>query len=336
MLYRSKDMTRHIISKIAGVTAASLMMTAAHTATANDFPDRTITMIVPFAAGGPTDIIARLTAKGLQEKLGETVLVENKSGSGGRLGVNLLKNAKPDGYTIGVATASTQGVAPNLHSTLKNDPNESLLPIGRIVIAPGVLMASKDLGPDCKVDTFPSQLKETPNKHSFGSSGVGGLSHMSGAQFLAVTDTKMRHIPYRGLGPAMIDLQGGRVDAIFDNVSSAMGHIKDGELCPLAVQSDERLDAIPDVPTYDEVDLHDLNTPTWYGLLAPKGTPEDIITTLNESLNEILESEEYKKEYEKLGLQAIPTTPDEFMDIQKAEIELWKGVMEKTGMEKLD
>lgn len=317
--------------------AIVMAFAAAGSASAADaYPQSPVTMIVPFAAGGPTDVIARVIAKGLQDQLGQSVVVENKAGAGGRLGVTLLKTAKPDGYTVGVATASTQGVAPNIYSRLNYDPVADYRPVGQIVVAPGVLVTSKEAVPDCRMQTFLDLLKSNPGARSFGSAGIGALSHMSGEQFLAVTGTQMLHVPYKGLGPAMSDLYGGRIDALFDNVSSAMSHIQSGKVCALAVQSEKRLASLPDVPTYAELGLSDLNTPTWYGLLAPRGTPDAVVTRLNAALNAALNSAEVKQAFERLGVQPAPVSPEEFGRVQEREVAMWRDIVAKAKLKKLD
>lgn len=316
--------------------ATLMAFAAAASASTDTYPTAPITMIVPFAAGGPTDVIARVIAKGLQDQLGQSVVVENKGGAGGRLGVTLLKSAKPDGYTIGVATASTQGVAPNIYSKLNYDPLADYRAVGQIVVAPGVLVANKEAVPDCKMQSFLDLLKSAPGARSFGSAGIGALSHMSGEQFLAVTGTEMLHVPYKGLGPAMSDLYGGRIDALFDNVSSAMSHIQAGKVCALAVQSEKRLAALPDVPTYAELGLAELNTPTWYGLLAPSAAPEAVVTKLNTALNAALNTPEVKEMFDRMGVQPAPVTPAEFTRVQEREVAMWRDIVAKAKLKKLD
>lgn len=323
-------------NKMLKTLLGTALLALAGAANASAYPEAPITMIVPFAAGGPTDVIARVIGKGLQDQLGQSVVVENKSGAGGRLGVSQLKTAKPDGYTVGVATASTQGVAPNIYSKLNYDPLTDYRAVGQIVVAPGVLVANKEAVPDCKMQTFLDLLKASPGSRSFGSAGIGALSHMSGEQFLAVTRTEMLHVPYKGLGPAMSDLYGGRIDALFDNVSSAMSHIQGGKVCALAVQSEKRLAALPDVPTYAELGLAELNTPTWYGVLVPAGTPDDVVKKLNTALNAALGTPAIKESFDRLGVQPAPVSPEEFARVQEREVALWRDIVAKANLKKLD
>ncbi len=313
-----------------GLLATSLCIASmAHAA----YPDRAITVLVPFAAGGPTDIIARVAAKGLGQHLQQSIVVENKPGAGGMIGIELLKRARPDGYTIGVATASTQGVAPNIYDSLNYDPLKDFNSIGAIVAAPGVMISNREKHPDCRLDTLVKTLQKQPGELTFGSAGVGSLSHMTGEQFQAVTQTSMLHIPYQGLAPAMNDLYGGQLDAIFDNVSTSLPHIQSGRVCALAVQSEQRLSSLPDVPTYAELGLDAMNTPTWYGLLAPANTPDELIRSLNAALQAALNDSETKDALEKLGVQVQLGSPEDFEQTQKREIQMWKDIVQNSGFE---
>jgi len=317
------------------LTVAALLVLATRVA-AQDYPERPITLIVPFAAGGPTDVIARVIAKGMQEQLSAAIVVENRSGAAGRLGVELLKKAKPDGYSIGMATASTQGVAPNLYARLEYDPLQDFKAVGQVVTAPGVLIVNKNALPDCTMASFLDMLRAAPGRYTFGSSGQGGLSHMSGEQFLVVTGLQMLHVPYRGLGPAMNDLYSGQITALFDNVSTAIPHIQSGRICALAVQASERLVSLPDIPTYAELGLAPLNAPTWYGILAPRDTQDSIVATLNRALNAALQTDDIRATFARLGVTPSPVEPDDFTRVQVREVAKWRDIVAKAGMKKLD
>ncbi len=317
---------------ISGVSLAI----GASAATAQTFPERPITLSVPFATGGPTDILARVVARGLERHLGQPIVVDNKPGAGGRLGVESLKRTKPDGYTVGVATASTQGVAPNLYNKLTYDPLKDFRGVGQLVVAPGVMIANKASVPNCDMKEFIEKLKKNPGKYTYGSSGIGGLAHVTGEQFLAVTGTQMLHVPYKGLGPAMQGLYGGQVDVVFDNVSTSSQHIKQGGVCALAVQSDERLASLPDIPTYKELELDAMNTPTWYGLIVPAATPDDVVATLNEAVNKALADEDIVANFESMGVKPSPMSPKEFDEVQANEINQWAEIFKISKFEKLD
>lgn len=322
-----------------GLTIAvsgAVLALSAQASSAQSFPEHPVTLSVPFATGGPTDTLARVIARGLERHLGQPVIVDNKPGAGGRLGVESLKRAKADGYTVGVATASTQGVAPNLYNELTYDPTEDFRGVGQIVVAPGVMIANKDSVPNCDMKQFIERLKNAPGEFTFGSSGIGGLAHVTGEQFLAVTGTDMLHVPYKGLGPAMQGLYGGQVDVVFDNVSSSSQHIKSGRVCALAVQSDERLTSLPDVPTYKEFGLEAMNTPTWYGLIVPAATPGDVVAALNKALNKALADEDIAANFESMGVKPSPTSPEEFDEVQANEIRHWAEIFKISNFEKLD
>jgi len=322
--------------KIAALLALAASVVVAAGVSAQGYPDRPITLIVPFAAGGPTDVIARVIAKGMQEQLQTSIVVENRSGAAGRLGVELLKKAKPDGYTIGMATASTQGVAPNLYTKLEYDPLQDFKAVGQVVTAPGVLITNKNALPDCTMASFLNLLRAAPGRYAFGSSGQGGLSHMSGEQFLVVTGLQMLHVPYRGLGPAMNDLYSGQITVLFDNVSTAIPHIQSGRICALAVQANQRLASLPDIPTYAELGLAQLNDPTWYGILAPRETPDSIVAALNRALNAALQTDDIRAAFERLGVTPSPVASDAFTRVQEREVAKWRDIVAKAGMKKLD
>jgi len=322
--------------RIAALLTLAASVAVAAGVSAQGYPDRPITLIVPFAAGGPTDVIARVIAKGMQEQLQASIVVENRSGAAGRLGVELLKKAKPDGLTIGMATASTQGVAPNLYTKLEYDPLQDFKAVGQVVTAPGVLITNKNALPDCTMASFLNLLRAAPGRYAFGSSGQGGLSHMSGEQFLVVTGLQMLHVSYRGLGPAMNDLYSGQITALFDNVSTAIPHIQSGRICALAVQANQRLASLPDIPTYAELGLAQLNDPTWYGILAPRETPDSIVVALNRALNAALQTDDIRATFERLGVTPSPVASDAFTRVQEREVAKWRDIVAKAGMKKLD
>lgn len=318
-----------------GLAAGIAMVGLSSMAIAQEFPAKPVTAVVQMAPGGPTDLIVRLVQQKMGEYLGQTVVVENKAGAGGLIGLRYVLNAAPDGYTLGVASGTSHGVAVNIYENLPYDPLKDFRAIGSIVVAPGVLITSKKATPDCKFQTFLDKLKKSPGDMKYGSAGIGTLAHLTGAYFLAETGTDMMHVPYRGLGPAMIDLYGGTIDALFDNISSSRSHIESGKVCALAIQAPERLAGYPNIPTYAELGLAQLNKPTWYGFIARADTPDAVVQKLNTALNKSLESEEVRTAYGKLGVQPIPSTPDEFSKRMSDEIDFWRDVVQKIKFEKL-
>lgn len=304
-------------------------------ATAQEFPARSVTAVVQMAPGGPTDLLVRAVQQKMGEALGHSLVVENKAGASGLIGLRYVLNAPPDGYTVGIASGTSHGVAVNIYENLPYDPLKDFKAVGGIVTAPGVLIASKTITPDCKFETLLAKLKAKPDEYKFGSAGVGTLAHITGEAFLAEVGAKMLHIPYRGLGPAMIDLYGGSIDVIFDNISSAKSHIESGKVCALAIQSPQRVEGYENIPTYAEVGYPQLNKPTWYGMIVRSDTPDDVVLRLNKALNDALETEEVKRTYKSMGVQPMAGTPEQFAEVMKSEIEYWRDVVRKIDFQKL-
>lgn len=315
------------------VAAATVALSSA--AGAQEYPNRAVMTVVQMAPGGPTDLIVRLVQQKMSEELGQSVVVENRAGAGGLIGLRHVLTAAADGYTLGVATGTSHGVAPNIYTNLPYNPGKDFRAVGALVVAPGVLITSKKATPDCKFKTFIEKLKKSPGEMKYGSAGTGTLAQLTGAYFLAETDTDMMHIPYKGLGPAMIDLYGGSIDAVFDNISSAKSHIASGKVCALAVQSPQRPSQFPDIPTYAELDLPQLNKPTWYGLIARADTPDAVVIRLNKALNAALNSKDVRTAYGKLGVEPIPGTPEQLTQIIRDENIYWRDVIKKIKFEKL-
>jgi tripartite-type tricarboxylate transporter receptor subunit TctC len=315
------------------MVGASLMFTTQ--ANGADFPDHSVDVVIPMAAGGPTDIVGRVIQKKMGEALGEPVVIENRAGAAGMIGVGIVRRSAPDGYMLVMASSTTHAIAVNVYKKIPYDPIKDFTAIGGIVVAPGVLITSHKAAPGCTMAAFIANLKKEPGKMQFGSSGTGSLAHMSGMRFLYATHTSMLHVPYKGLSGAMTDLYSGQIDAAFDNVSSALPHIKSGKLCALAVQAPSRLAVLPDVPTYAELGFPQLNTPTWYGMVGPAGMPPAVVTKLNKALNYALASPEVKATFDRLGLTAWPTTPDGFATTVKTEIAQWKLTTEQIKFQKI-
>ncbi len=280
-----------------------------------------IRLIVPFPPGGATDITARAVGDQLSKELGQTVIVENKAGAGGSLGMAEVARSAPDGLTLGVATLSTHGVNPAVYKSLPYDADKSFVPVAELVKAPGVLVVSDKLGVK-DYASFLKLLNENPGKYTYASTGNGTIAHMWGEIFKASTKTFMLHIPYRGAAPAMTDLMAGQVNAYFDQVASALPHIKSGKLVALAVSWPERLDVLPNVPTFSEVGNDSNNLPSWFGLVAPAGTPEDVVKRLHAGVVASLKAPGMKEKLAGLGL--YPSTlasPQQFGVQIKKEID---------------
>ncbi|WP_420476724.1 tripartite tricarboxylate transporter substrate binding protein BugE [Noviherbaspirillum sp. ST9] len=303
----------------------------AASAHADNFPSKPITLIVPFAPGGTTDIVARIVADKLGKELGQAVIVENRGGGGGSIGAAAISKAAPDGYTIGVSTVSTHAVNAACNPKLGYDPISGFAPITNMARTPNVLTVnSKFAAQDFK--QFLDQVKKNPGKLNYATSGTCSIQHMVGEQFKASTGTFILHIPYRGAGPALNDLLGGQVDMMFDNLPSSMSHIQSGKLRPLAIAWNKRLDALPNVPTFAELGLKQVNDPAWYGLVAPPKTPEDIIKKLNTAAVKVLNMPEVKERLKQQGAEPVGNTPAEHAAEIKAELDKMKNVVTKQGI----
>lgn len=292
-------------------------MLAGISATADEvYPSRTITMIVPFAAGGSTDVIGRIVAEGLRMVLGQPVIVDNRAGAGGSLGTAAIAKAVPDGYTIGVGTASTLAINPATYKNLPFDVLTDLSPIGNIAAVPNIM----SINPAVKASNmaeFIALARAEPDKLSYASPGYGSVGHLLGEQFKIATMTKILHVPYRGMGPALSDAIGGQVQVIFDNLPTSLELVKSGKLRALGLSGTKRVDALPDVPTFGELGLEDINWPAFFGLIAPKDTPAPIVKRLNEALVRVLAMPDIR---EKLAAQqaiVVGNSPEVF----KADIE---------------
>ncbi len=299
---------------IAGLCAASVaaLTSAFAGAAAAAYPEQPIRLIVPFAPGGTTDIVGRLVAEKLGTELGQPIVVENRAGAGGSIGTGALAQAKPDGYTLGVATVSTHGINPVVYKSLPYDAKKDFTAVSNLAAVPNVVVVNPKKVSAKDMKTFVEQAKAEPGKFAYASAGNGSVSHMMGELFKAASGTDLLHVPYRGVGPALTDTLAGQVDVLFDNLPSSIPHIKDGTLVALAVASPERSAAVPDVPTFAEVGLKEVNDPSWFGLIAPAGLPADVLETLNKAVVKVLAGEEIKDRLAQLGASPIGDTPEHF------------------------
>lgn len=270
-----------------------------------------IKLVVPFPPGGATDITARALSEPLARLLGQPVIVDNRSGAGGSLGMAEVAKAAPDGLTLGLATLSTHGVNPAVYKKLPYDPIKDFAPVTEIVKAPGVLVVHPSV-PARTFEEFVRHVKAHPGKLTFASPGNGTIGHMWGELFKSTTNTFMVHIPYRGAGPALNDLIGGQVNAYFDQVASSLPHIQSGKLRALAVSWSKRLDVLPQVPTYAELSLFSNNDPSWFGLVAPAGTPAPTVKRVQEAVARAVREPAVRARLEGQGLFASGSAPGDF------------------------
>jgi tripartite-type tricarboxylate transporter receptor subunit TctC len=308
---------RHVLTMISGAVTASASAVVSVPAWAQARPLR---LVVPFPPGGATDITARALSEPLGKALGQTVIVDNKAGAGGSIGMAEVAKAAPDGLTLGVATLSTHGVNPAVFKKLPYDPINDFAPVTELVKAPGVLVVNSKL-PVNSFEELLKYLKANPGKVSYASPGNGTIGHMWGELFKSTTNTFMLHIPYRGAGPALTDVMGGQVQVYFDQVASSLPHIQSGKLKAIAVAWNSRLEVLKDVPTYAEKSLFSNNDPSWFGLVAPKGTPVEMVNKLQLAAGSALKDAALIEKLKGQGLFASGSKPQDFATQIKKEIE---------------
>jgi tripartite-type tricarboxylate transporter receptor subunit TctC len=308
------------------VLAALSLAAAAPGTWAQGYPSKTVRLVVPFAPGGTTDIVARIVSEKMGASLGQTVVVENKAGAGGSIGALEVIKSAPDGYSLSMATVSTTAANPAINTKIGYDPVTDFVPIINIAATPNVIAVHPSF-PAKDYKSFIALLKQNPGKFSYASSGTGGIGHLQTELFKSLSGTFITHIPYRGAGPALNDTVAGQVPIIFDNLPSALPFIKDGRLIPIVVAAPQRLAALPNVPTFKEVGLEPVNRMAYYGVLAPKGTPRDVIDKVSAAVKKTLEDPAVRSRIEATGSLVVGNTPEQFAEQIKAEFAVYKKVV---------
>lgn len=319
---------RHLL----GATGAALLADSLFAQAG--YPNKPVRLIVPFAPGGTTDIIARVMGERINAALGQTLVVDNRAGGGGVLGATEIARAAPDGYTIGMATVSTTAANPAINPKIAYDPIKDFTPIINIAATPNVIVVHPSF-PARDYAGFLAEIRRRPGYYNYATSGTGGIGHLQTELFKSLTNTFIVHIPYRGAGPALQDTVGGQVPIMFDNLPSAMPFIKDGRLIPIVVAAPQRLSQLPNVPTFAELGLGPVNRMAYYGFHGPKGMPADVVQRLHAAAKRTAELAEVRKRIEDTGSQLVLNSPAEFAAQIAAEFEVYKQVVVKQKL-KLD
>ena len=321
---------RNLVSAV-GMAATFL---ASGSVWAQAYPNKPIKLQVPFAPGGTTDIVARVISEPLGKALGQNVIVENKAGGGGVVGALETARAVPDGYSLGMATVSTTAANPAINTKIPYNVLTEFTPIINIAATPNVIAVHPSF-PARDYKGFVAELKKNPTKYSYASSGTGGIGHLQTELWKSLEGVYVTHIPYRGAGPALNDTVAGQVPIIFDNLPSALQHIQAGRLVAIVVAAPNRLIQLPNIPTFKELGLEQVNRPAYYGIYGPKGLPRDVVQKIHAGVKKALDEPGVRKRIEDTGSDIVGNTPEEFTAQIKAEFEVYKKVVDQQKL-KLD
>lgn len=323
------------MKKLLALVAAAVMAVAAAPASAQSWPSRPIKLVIPFPAGGATDIVGRTIAQKLSAALGQNVVVENRPGAGGTIGADQVAKAAPDGYTILMATSSTHSIGPLINPKIPYDPFKDFAPVAHVASAPSVLVVGGS-SPVKSATELIDLLKKSPGKYNFGSSGIGTYPHLAAEMFKwRAGNLFVVHIPYRGTGLVIPDLVSGQITFLMDSIISAQSHIQDGRIKPLAVSGAARSKSLPNVPTFKEIGVTGMEISNWFGVFAPAGTPAEVVQRLNRELNAIVRQPDVVERFDRVGAEPATGTPEQFAKLYRAESENWQAVIKRANI-KLD
>ncbi len=322
---------RHFVRQLCRVALLSCFLgVTASAALAQAYPNKPIKLIVPFAPGGFTDVVARILGQKLSVSLGQPFVIENKAGAGSTIGTDFVAKAAPDGYTL-VMVSTTHVISPAIYPKLPYDPIKSFTPVGKLVDSAYVLLVNPKV-PANNVAEFIALAKASPDKIHYASSGNGSSQHLMGGMFAAMAGVKMKHVPYKGSGGAANDLVAGVVESSFAGVPNAMAQVPAGRLKALAVTTSKRIPQLPDVPTMQEAGVPGYNASVWLGLLAPAGTPKEVVMKLNAEIAKVLSAADTKKELYAAGVEADISSPEALNTLMVQELDRWGKVIKDAGI----
>ena len=307
--------------------AASVVSASAF---AQAYPTGTVTVVVPWPPGGPSDIAARPLAKGLTEALGHTFVIDNRAGGGGNIGTAAVARAKADGYTLLITSSAPIVINPSLYKKMTFDPLKDLAPVTNLLRVPLVLVAHPSV-PAKNLKELIAYIQSKNGQFSYGSSGNGTPQHLTGELFDSVLKLKMAHVPYKGSAPAITDLLGGHIPMMFDSTIAIMPHIKSGKVRPIAISSAQRSPLLPDVPTFAEAGVPAIESYAWYGLFAPANTPKDVVAKINSEAQKVMKQADFQKIRAETGSEYVGDTPENFGKFVVAESARWSKVVKDSG-----